>query len=37
MDHSKQRVLAHAFKCEHILYLSNLKDIYLFSNLIMGF
>ena len=35
MDHCKLWLLAHAFKCEHIFYLLNLKDICMFSHLIM--
>ena len=35
MGHCRLWVLAHAFKCEHILYLLNLKDICIFSHLIM--
>ena len=35
MDHCKLWVLAHAFKCELILYLLNLKFICIFSQFIM--
>ena len=35
MDGCKLWVLAHVFKCEHILYLVNLEDICIFSHLIM--
>ena len=35
MNHCKLWVLAYVFKCEHILYLLNLKDICIFSHLIL--
>ena len=35
MDHCKLWLLAHVFKCEHIFNLLNLKDICMFSHLIM--